>query len=70
MNKPITPEEFAFALVAHRERLGYTQAEMQKLLDVRIFVTYQLWEDGRVTPDSQLTIEGALARCAKAPVKK
>lgn len=53
---------FAEKLKAARERLGLTQAEAARLLDVS-FEAVSKWERGLSTP-AAITQEGALARLA------
>lgn len=61
--KNLTPSEFALGLRCHRERLGITQDELSKLLDVS-FEAVSKWERQLGGP-SQITMEGAIERLRK-----
>lgn len=59
---------FPEKLKSHRERLGFTQAELALFLDISPRALWQ-WEKGKLP--HILTQEGALARLSKAkPGKK
>lgn len=62
--RPLSPEEFAFALRAHRQRLHLSQAGLAALLDVSKSVL-EKWERGQRCPIA-LTMEGAIARLSAA----
>lgn len=69
MKKPITRQEFAFALRAHRQRLKLTQGAIAAILGVAKR-TLENWERLEGGEPLQITMEGAIARLRVIPGKQ